>query len=95
MINQVIIVGRIKNIDKKDNECYVKVSVPRPYKNEEGIYEKDILDVMLKGKISDNLVEWCSVEDLVGVKGRLEQTNKGMIIVAEKVTFLSSKKEDR
>ena len=95
MINQVIIVGRIKNIDKKDNECYVKVSVPRPYKNEEGIYEKDILDVMLKGKISDNLVEWCSVEDLVGVKGRLEQTNKGMIIVAEKVTFLSSKKEDK
>ena len=95
MLNQIVIVGRIKNIDKKDNECYVKISVPRPFKNEDGEYESDILDVMLKDKIADNLVEWCSVEDLVGVKGRLEQTNKGMIIVAEKVTFLSSKKEDK
>lgn len=94
MLNQVVMVGRIKNIDVKDNKCYIKITVPRSYKNENGEYENDILDTMVVGGMVDNVENYCTVGDLIGVKGRLEETNKGMIVVAEKVTFLSSKKVD-
>lgn len=40
--------------------------------------------------LSDTLNEYCKVGDLVGVKGRIQSSN---ILVVEKVTFLSSKKE--
>ena len=33
----------------------------------------------------------CDKGDLVGIKGRVESNNKGLQIVAEKLTFLSSK----
>ena len=51
---------------------------------------------MYKG-IAENAVEYCKKGDVIGVKGRIQtkqEENKNIIeIVAEGVTFLSSRKE--
>ena len=46
---------------------------------------------MLWNGICDNVKDYCKKGDILGVKGRIEVKDDKVIIVAEKVTFLSSK----
>lgn len=104
MLNQIVLVGRIvRDVEKKevDGKTYaeLELAIPRSYKNEDGIYETDFIDCLLWGGIAENVVEYCKKGDLVGVKGRLQteivEDHKTTNVIAEKVTFLSSKgKED-
>lgn len=101
MLNQVIIVGRIVNeliLEENDEGrkyCSMTLAVPRCFKNMDGIYDTDFIKTTVFGNIADTTVEYCKVGDLVGVKGRLACLNSknGMSLIAEKVTFLSNKKE--
>ena len=61
-----------------------------------------MVKVTLEGTINDNTREYCHKGDIIGVKGKIEtntyetedgEKKKSTQIVAEKVTFLSSKKE--
>lgn len=83
------------------------LAVNRSFKNEEGIYETDFIDCVLWNGVAENVKEYCKKGDILGVKGRLQSTiitddsqtidetkKRVLEIVAEKVTFLSSKKED-
>lgn len=100
MLNQVVLVGRITNdikIEELENtsETMLTLAIPRSLKNANGEYETDFIDCVLTGIIAKNTAEYCKKGDIVGVKGRLEcnraiNQNK-LIVVAEKVTFLSSK----
>ena len=90
MLNQVVIVGRIYSMENGT----VIIAVPRSYKNEQGEYETDYIDVTLLGSIKQNVLEYCEKGDLVGIKGRLQGGLNTMSLVAEKVTFLSNKKSD-
>lgn len=110
MLNQTVIVGRIvkdPEVIETDNGkkvANVTLAIPRSYKNKDGEYDTDFVDCTLWGGIAENTAEYCKKGDLVGVKGRLEtdlyekedgSTVKTTKLVAEKVTFLSSKsKED-
>ena len=109
MLNQVVLVGRIvKNPELRVTENGKKVTtvtlaVPRSYKNSTGEYDTDFLDCTLWTNVAENTVEYFQSGDMVGVKGRLQtrvfedeegNKNKKTEIVAEKVTFLSSKKAD-
>lgn len=100
MLNQVILVGRItENPTIKELESGKKVStiilkVPRTWKNAEGIYEDDCIPCILWSAVAENVVEYCKKGDLVGIKGRLQVTENKMEVVAEKVTFLSNRKEE-
>lgn len=109
-MNQVVIVGRLtKDPEVKELEDGKKVSnmtlaVQRSFKNEEGVYEADFINVNLWNGIAQNTAEYCKKGDIVGVKGRLQTStyedkesgdNKFRLdVVAEKVTFLSSKTKD-
>ena len=109
-MNQVVIVGRLtKDPEVKELEDGKKVSnmtlaVQRSFKNEEGVYEADFINVNLWNGIAQNTAEYCKKGDIVGVKGRLQTStyedkesgdNKFRLdVVAEKVTFLSSKAKD-
>ena len=88
MLIQFIIVGRIDSIIKDDNTINIKV--PRNYKNEKGEYEDDLLEIKIFDNLNDTVNDYCKQEDIVGVKGRIQSKN---ILIAEKVTFLSSKSE--
>ena len=101
MLNQVVAVGRIvKDVEKREEEdgrtyAEMTIAVPRSYKNEDGEYETDFIDCILWNGIADNVADYCKKGDLVGIKGRIQSTMhdgyRTTDIIAEKVTFLSSK----
>ena len=81
----------------------VTLAVPRSFKNSEGQYETDFISCVLWKGIAENTVEYCKKGDLVGIKGRIqsrnieidEETKKQVVeVVAEKVTFLSSRNKE-
>lgn len=108
MLNQTVLVGRIvRNPELKETENGKKVTnltlaIPRSYKNENGEYDTDFIDVTLWNGVAENANEYLKKGDLVGVKGRITSFSKELedgshknevSVVAEKLTFLSSKKE--
>ena len=107
MLNQTVIVGRVVS-DPKLNQTEngnkvtnLTLAVPRSYKNAEGLYDTDFIDCVLWNGVATNTAEYVKKGDLVGVKGRLESRKiekynekiKVLEVVAEKLTFLSSRKE--
>ena len=97
MLNQSILVGRIvKEPEVRETENGTKVTnitlaVQRSYKN-----------VLWKG-IAETTAEYCKKGDLIGVRGRIQTRvveypeavkHSIMEVVAERVTFLSSKKQE-
>ncbi len=108
MLNQAVIVGRIVSTPEMKEESGKKYSnlvlaVPRSYKNENGEYDTDFLECTIWKGIAESVCEYCMKGDLVGIKGRLEnktieidgKKETKMNIVAEKITYLSSKSKDK
>ncbi len=105
MLNQIILVGRLtKDIMINKSEKGVKVAtvslaIPRSFKNADGEYDTDFIDCVAFENIAENTSLYCKKGDIVGIKGRIqsriiEKENKKeytMEIIAEKITFLSSK----
>jgi len=91
MLNMFTLVGRIKNIDKDFNT--IEMIIPRSYKNENGEYENDFINIIVGKNIINNVMEYCEVGDLIGVKGKIEKEENAYLVklIAEKVTFLSTK----
>ena len=91
-MNRVLFVGRIIDFESQENKTIVEIKITRPFKNEEGIYEDDYIQICLYNSISENFKNYCNKGDLIGVKGSIRtQKDKSIEIVAEQVTFLSSK----
>ena len=108
MLNQAVLVGRIvKDPELKTTEkgkvTNITLAVPRTFKNSDGMYDTDYISCVLWKGVAESTVEYCKKGDLVGIKGRIQtkdvelddETHKKYVeVVAEKVTFLSSKKAD-
>ena len=109
MLNQLVLVGRLtSDLEAKEVEDGKKVTnmtlaIPRSFKNADGEYETDFVECTLWNNIAENTAEYCKKGDIVGVKGRLQTNNYEkedgskvfkLDVVAEKVTFLSSRSKD-
>ena len=96
MLNQTVLVGRLVNepVIEEEKYCTITLAVPRSYKNENGEYDTDFIPITLWNGIAQNTSEYCKKGDLIGIKGRIQAKKNDIEIVAEKVTFLSSKKVD-
>ena len=108
MLNQAVLVGRIvKDPELKDTEkgkvTNITLAVPRSFKNTNGEYDTDFISCVLWKGVAESTVEYCKKGDLVGIKGRIQTRNvefedeshkQFVEVIAEKVTFLSSRKED-
>ena len=92
-------------INKSENGkkiANISLAIPRSFKNMEGTYDTDFIDCVAFENIAENTASYCSKGDIVGVKGRVqsrvvEKEGKKeylMDIIAEKVTFLSSRKKE-
>ena len=108
MLNQIVLVGRLTRdiaVNKSNNGTKVAtlgLAIPRSFKNSEGMYDTDFIDCVLFDVVAENTAEYCNKGDIVGVKGRIqskvieEGDKKETVIeiIAEKVTFLSSKQKE-
>ena len=98
MLNQLVLVGRLtKEIQIiNDNKAEINIAVPRPFKNKEGIYDTDFINVILYGDTANMAKEYCHKGDLIGIKGRIQSYEDLSIeIIAEKLTFLNANKEEK
>lgn len=106
MLNNVVLVGRLIEtpcLETKDGKSFAKatIKVPRNFKNEQGEYDVDYIDIYLYNDLAKNACDYCEKEDIIGVKGRIQVNSGGenhpdypkeTIIIAEKITYLSSNK---
>ena len=92
MLNQFVIVGKVQEIKKGDNFELV-VSIPRPFKNSNGEYEHDLLTFKVIDNIAHNVREYVNEKDIVGIKGRIQNTTGDIELICEKITFLLSSKK--
>ena len=107
-MNQFFVIGRLvkdpelRKTESGKNVANVTLAVPRSYKNPNGEYDTDYIDCVLWSSVAETTSEYCKKGDLVGVRGRVQTRvyEKDDVkkfateVVAEKVTFLSSKKAD-
>ena len=106
MLNQVVLVGRLTDdltVTETENGKKVTsmiLAVQRSFKNPDGIYEADFIKCTLWNAVADRTAEYCKKGDIVGIKGRIQVTSYedkegkkqySTEVIAEKVTFLSSK----
>ena len=113
MLNQVVLVGRLvkepttENLENGMLTSVICLATPRSYKNENGEYETDFIDVRLFSNIAENTKNYCKKGDMVGIKGRIQtrteekikedgeiQKRKITEIIGEKVTFLATSKKE-
>lgn len=109
MLNQIILVGRlVKTPEVIETESgkkmsYIALAIPRTFKNADGEYDTDFIDCVLWEVVAESTSEYCKQGDIVGVKSRVQSrmiededgnNYKKMEVIADKITFLSSKKEE-
>lgn len=110
MMNQVILIGRItKDIELRHFEngnavINFSLAVPRDYKNSQGEYETDFIDIQATNKIAELTSEYCKKGDLISVRGRLEKKVRidkedkkhyDTYVRCDKVSFLKTGKDDK
>lgn len=106
-MNQVVLVGHLiseptlttSSSGKKNT--FIILSVKRPFKNTEGLYESDLIKCSLWNNIAEKTCEHIKLGDAIGVRGRLQSekyedelgnARYSTYVVAENITFLATKK---
>lgn len=97
MLNEIVLVGKITklNIYVENGEKIVDltISTPRNYKNKNGLYDCDLFSIKFVKSIAINTAEFCKINDLIGIRGRLENQDGRITIIPLTVSFLSKNKE--
>lgn len=109
MLNQLIIVGRLvkdpelRTTENGNKVTNITLAVSRSYKNIDGEYDTDFIPCVLWKGTAENTSQYCKKGDLVAIKGSLQSRfydkedgtrNYVIEVVADKVTFLSTKSKD-
>lgn len=100
MLNQIVLVGRLTSdpeileVENEKKVANITLAVPRSFKNENGEYDTDFIQCILWNGIATNTSEYCKKGDLIGIKGRMQSNEGKLEIVAEKVTFLSTRRPE-
>lgn len=108
MLNQVVLVGRLTRdpeVVETDNEKKVSnlsLAITRPYKNADGIYETDFIEVTLWNGIAESTAEYCKKGDVVGVKGRIQsdtyekdgERKFSTRVLAERISFIQARAKE-
>lgn len=108
MLNIFILVGRItKDLELKElpdgrSVASMNIAVSRPFKNQEtNEYDTDFIKCTLWNAVAISTYEHCKKGSTVGVKGRIsvikneikEVKFESIELIAEHITFISSKKQ--
>lgn len=101
MINQITLVGRLVEkaiVEETENgrkAVMITMALPRYFRNDDGEYETDFVQVSLVGQVAEATYEYCDKGDIIGVKGRIARLNgSDLQVIGEKVIFLSQGKKE-
>ena len=95
MINQVVLVGRIKQLPQTDDNDVLHgadmiLQVMRPFAESDGTYGYDEVIVSMWNGPAMSLKESCTIGTMVGIKGRIEQCKSQFLckVIAKKIAVL-------
>ncbi len=93
MLNNVILVGTIKSLPpvikgEKNFTSDLEIEVQRPFREMNGNYLSDTFTIVLWRGDAEATMEKCQVGTMISVKGRLENTDNGVKVIAENVKML-------
>ena len=108
MLNSIIIAGRLVSnpevvtTENNKKRTYITIAVPRGFKNIDGTYDTDFIRCTLWNGVAESTCEYCKKGDVIGIKGRIQTSSYekdgekvySTDVIAEKVSFLSTKKVD-
>lgn len=110
LVGRLVKKPELHEAENKKKYAYITLAVPRSFKNTNGEYDTDFIDCILWDATALNTVEYCDKGNIVGVRGRIQtrmvelsdkdkkekEYNKEKIVevICERVTFLSSKKDE-
>lgn len=94
MLNTVVLVGRLTYIYETDS--IIEVTTTQPiYKDNEQIGQETVINpVLVDSSMIKNIKDYCNIGNVIGVKGSTKNKDNGIIIVGNKLTFLSSQSAD-
>lgn len=92
MFNQVIVVGRLSNLDMISEEermnGLMTIEVERAFAQPDGSFLSDHFPVRLWRGMMETISDSYQPGDLIGVNGRIEEDDGQLLIVAEKVSLI-------
>lgn len=87
MINNCVLMGRIKNFFIKDEKLIIMIK----YSNADG----DIVIPITTFIPKENILEYLENDLYIGIKGHITLNEESNIeVIAEKISFISSKKKE-
>lgn len=87
MLNQIVLVGILKEVKTVGDVRVLVVDVERNFKNSEGFYDRDLINVAAMGTLAQ-YAEEIGIGSLVGIKGRLASNDEVVTVVCEKISVL-------
>lgn len=87
MVNNVVLAGRYVSL-KKDTMT-LSITITKGDEKQDTL----LIPIILNNILLKHVKEYVSKGDVVGVKGYLDNKNKSLICVAEKIIFLSCMKK--
>jgi len=82
MLNQVILVGKVKSFHPELNSLQLEVESPE---------DIQIIPVYIPDNLADQTADYLKVRFTVGIKAKLESDfGVNVLVVAEKITFIKS-----
>ena len=88
-MNQIIVMGCIKNINTNNKEF--TISIPRSYPTYNGDYLNDVVLCKHINSINKNMTSYICINDSILIKGRLETDNGAYYIAVESYQVLQRK----
>lgn len=89
MLNQIVLVGTLKEVKAVGDVKVLVVDVERNFKNTYGIYEHDLINVAAMNTLAE-YAEDIGIGSLIGIKGRLASNDETVTVVCEKISVLTA-----
>lgn len=83
-LNNCILLGKYESITTINNTSYLTIIL----RNED---EDITVPVTIETETANKLINICDFGSLIGIKGKIGADEHGLIIIAEKITFMSHK----
>ena len=94
MINEVILVGKIKDIkEEKEHKNTIVLDVERPF-SDVGGRVSDTFNCQLWSAIFSKVICSCKIGDIIAIKGRIDTSDNNYKIAAENVVLLNKSKDN-
>lgn len=87
MLNQVILVGKLKKIYKEDTQFYLMLEVEKDFRENDGILKIEKIKCSVWRGIADSIEDYYQPGQYLMIVGRLENINDELVVIGEKINF--------